>query len=113
MEAYKERTRQFFLLAPEAPTVYQDLMRFYWTVNKPDELIQFLSAQTGNYSTDYTVSGNLKFYTALVQHDKKDFKNAKLNFRLAKEAYEKVLPSDHQVFKVIESYNNKLANYGS
>jgi tetratricopeptide (TPR) repeat protein len=113
MEAYKERTRQFFLLAPEAPTVYQDLMRFYWTVNKPDELIQFLSAQTGNYSADYTVSGNLKFYTALVQHDKKDFKNAKLNFRLAKEAYEKVLPSDHQVFKVIESYNNKLANYGS
>nr|WP_319999717.1 tetratricopeptide repeat protein [uncultured Draconibacterium sp.] len=113
MEAYKQRTKQFFLLAPEAPTIYQDLMRFYWTANKPDELIRFLSEQTNNYSTDYTVSGNLKFYTALIQHDKKDFKNAKLNFRLAKEAYEKVFDADHQVFKVIESYNNKLANYGS
>nr|WP_320021718.1 tetratricopeptide repeat protein [uncultured Draconibacterium sp.] len=113
MEAYRQRTKQFFLLAPEAPTIYQDLMRFYWTANKPDELIRFLSEQTNNYSTDYTVSGNLKFYTALIQHDKKDFKNAKLNFRLAKEAYEKVFDADHQVFKVIESYNNKLANYGS
>lgn len=113
MEAYRQRTKQFFLLAPEAPTIYQDLMRFYWTANKPDELIRFLSEQTNNYSSDYTVSGNLKFYTALIQHDKKDFKNAKLNFRLAKEAYEKVFDADHQVFKVIESYNNKLANYGS
>ena len=113
MEAYRQRTKQFFLLAPEAPTIYQDLMRFYWTANNPDELIRFLSEQTNNYSTDYTVSGNLKFYTALIQHDKKDFKNAKLNFRLAKEAYEKVFDADHQVFKVIESYNNKLANYGS
>ncbi|WP_319503484.1 tetratricopeptide repeat protein [uncultured Draconibacterium sp.] len=113
MESYKERTKQFFLLAPEAPAVYQDLMRFYWTANKPDELIQFLAEQTNNYSADYRVSGNLKFYTALIQHDKKDFKNAKLNFQLAKEAYEKVFASDHQVFKVIESYNNKLANYGS
>ena len=113
MEAYRQRTKQFFLLAPEAPTIYQDLMKFYWTANKPDELIRFLSEQTNNYSTDYTVSGNLKFYTALIQHDKKDFKNAKLNFRLAKEAYEKVFDADHQVFKVIESYNNKLANYGS
>ncbi|WP_319481538.1 tetratricopeptide repeat protein [uncultured Draconibacterium sp.] len=113
MESYKERTKQLFLLAPEAPTVYQDLMRFYWTVNKPDELIEFLSEQTSNYSADYKVSGNLKFYTALIQHDKKDFKNAKLNFQLAKEAYEKVFDADHQVFKVIESYNNKLANFGS
>ena len=113
MESYKERTKQFFLIAPEAPTVYQDLMAFYWTANKPDELIQFLSEQTSDYSSDYKVSGNLKFYTALIQHDKKDFKNAKLNFQLAKEAYGKVFEADHQVFKVIESYNNKLANYGS
>ncbi|WP_303917822.1 lipopolysaccharide assembly protein LapB [Draconibacterium sediminis] len=112
-EAYRERTKQLFLIAPEAPIIYQDLMTFYWSNNKPDELLQFFSDQTSDYSADYTVSGNLKFYTALVQHDKKDFKNAKLNFRLAKEAYEKVFAADHQVFKVIESYNNKLANYGS
>ncbi|WP_372651006.1 tetratricopeptide repeat protein [Draconibacterium sp.] len=112
-EAYRERTKQLFLIAPEAPIIYQDLMTFYWSNNKPDELLQFFSDQTSDYSADYTVSGNLKFYTALVQHDKKDFKNAKLNFQLAKEAYEKVFAADHQVFKVIESYNNKLANYGS
>jgi len=112
-EAYRERTKQLFLIAPEAPIIYQDLMTFYWSNNKPDELLQFFSDQTSDYSADYTVSGNLKFYTALVQHDKKDFRNAKLNFRLAKEAYEKVFAADHQVFKVIESYNNKLANYGS
>ncbi|KJF43407.1 tetratricopeptide repeat protein [Draconibacterium sediminis] len=112
-EAYRERTKQLFLIAPEAPIIYQDLMTFYWSNNKPDELLQFFSEQISDYSTDYTVSGNLKFYTALVQHDKKDFRNAKLNFRLAKEAYEKVFAADHQVFKVIESYNNKLANYGS
>lgn len=108
LKSYKERTKQFFLLAPGNPTIYQDLMRFYWDNNKPDELLDFLSAQLNNYATDYKIRGNLIFYTAVIQFNKKDFDDAKLNFQSAKESFEKVFEPSHQVFKVIESYTDQL-----
>jgi tetratricopeptide (TPR) repeat protein len=101
---YGERTKEFFLLAPGNPTIYQDLMDIYWNYNMVDELLGFLSHQQANYIDDNKVKGNLYFYTAVIQYDKEDVENANLNFGKAREQFMKVFDPDHPVFEAIDSY---------
>jgi tetratricopeptide (TPR) repeat protein len=105
---YKERTKEFFLLAPGNPTIYQDLMAIYWNSNKPDELIEFLSEQHKEFVNDYKVDGNLYFYSAVIQYDKEDFKKSKQNFEKSREIFTKVFESNHPVFGAIDSYTKEM-----
>ncbi|WP_321281898.1 tetratricopeptide repeat protein [Marinifilum fragile] len=107
-EEYKERTNQFFLVAPGNPTIYQDLMNIYWNNQKEDELLAFLTQQHKNYQQDPKVDGNLYFYTAVIQYDKEDFSNAKLNFEKSKEVFKKVFEANHRVFEIIDSYTKEM-----
>lgn len=101
---YDKRTKEFFRLAPENPTIYQELMEIYWAYNRVDELLEFLSHQQNNYIDNNTVKGNLYFYTAVIYYDKEDFENADLNFGKAREQFMKVFEPDHPVFEAIDSY---------
>ncbi|GAB7089700.1 tetratricopeptide repeat protein [Marinifilum fragile] len=107
-EEYKERTNQFFLVAPGNPTIYQDLMNIYWNNQKEDELLAFLTQQHKNYQQDPKVDGNLYFYTAVIQYDKEDFSNAKLNFEKSREVFKKVFETNHRVFEIIDSYTKEM-----
>ena len=106
--SYKERTKEFFLLAPSNPTIYQDLMNIYWENKKQDELIEFLDSQHENFLQDNKVNGNLYFYIAMIQYDGEDYVNARANFLKAEELLKKVFEPNHRVFQVIESYNKEI-----
>ena len=107
-ENYQDRTNQFFSIAPGNPTIYQDLMKMYWNYEKIDELLSYFASQHDNYLTDNKVNGNLYFYTAVIQYDKKDFKNSKENFEKSREIFKKVYEPNHRVFEVIDSYTNEI-----
>ncbi|WP_321516159.1 hypothetical protein [Marinifilum fragile] len=107
-EEYKERTNQFLLVAPGNPTIYQDLMNIYWNNQKENELLAFLTQQHKNYQQDPKVDGNLYFYTAVIQYDKEDFSNAKVNFEKSREVFKKVFEANHRVFEIIDSYTKEL-----
>jgi tetratricopeptide (TPR) repeat protein len=107
-ENYQVRTNQFFAIAPGNPTIYQDLMKMYWYYEKIEELLTFLASQHDNYHTDHKVMGNIYFYTAVIQYDKKDFKYSKDNFEKSREIFKKVYEPNHRVFEVIDSYTNNI-----
>lgn len=104
---YTDRTKQFLMIAPGNPTIYQDLEGIYWENKKEDELISFLEEQKTNFSKDPKVLGNLYFYIARVFDGKEDTEKAKLNFEEAKTIFKKTYQADHRVFEVIDSYLNE------
>jgi tetratricopeptide (TPR) repeat protein len=107
-ETYPARTKQFFLLAPGNPTIYQDLMTMYWINDRPGELLAFLSSQHEFFLADPKVNGNLYFYEAVIQYDQSDFKTAKTSFEKSREIFREVFDPDHRVFEVIDSYTAEL-----
>ncbi|MBN1970247.1 MAG: hypothetical protein JW870_12835 [Candidatus Delongbacteria bacterium] len=104
---YKNRTKEFFLLAPGNPTIYQDLIKIYWDNEKQGELITFLENQKKDFQTDNKILGNIYFYIATIQYDKEDYTNSKTNFEKSREIFKKVYQSNHRVFDVINSYTDK------
>jgi len=107
-ENYRDRSKQFFSIAPGNPTIYKDLMEMYWNNEKIDELLSFLISEHVNYLSDNKVNGNLYFYKAVIQYDKKDFVNSKASFEKSRKIFKKVYESDHKVFEVIDSYTKKI-----
>lgn len=107
-KTYDKLTKEFFLLAPDNPTIYQDLMKIYWNYKKADELLDFLSSQHENYLNDNKVNGNLYFYSATIHYDKEDFKNAKINFEKSRKIFAKIFAKNHPVFKAIDSYTKEM-----
>ncbi|MBN1991023.1 MAG: hypothetical protein JW783_16600 [Bacteroidales bacterium] len=100
------RALEFFLLAPENPTIYQDLMDIYWQNNKPDELISFLKAQIDSNKSNNIITGNLYFYLGNSYFTKNNFDEANRYFTMAKEVFSKEFPSNYPVFEAIDSYLN-------
>ena len=107
-ESYPDRTKQFFLVAPENPTIYKDLMEIYRHAYKTDELLTFLSSQHEQYQKDNKVNGNLHFYKAVIQYHEKDFENSRTHFEKSRELFEKVYGPNHRVFEAIDSYIRDL-----
>nr|WP_321485555.1 tetratricopeptide repeat protein [uncultured Draconibacterium sp.] len=101
---YKNRTIEFFNIAPGNPTIYQNLEEIYWTNGKENDLLNFLESQKTKFDDDFKVLGNLNFYIARVYDGKKDIENAKLNFEKAREIFKKVYESNHAVFEIIDTY---------
>ncbi len=107
-EVVSELTEQYFQLAPENPTIYQDLMGIYWTANKIDMLLQFFDQQHDNYTKNAVVNGNLYFYSGVILYDTKDFKSSKKAFSQAQKTLSRVYPKNHEVFKAIDSYLKEM-----
>jgi len=101
---YKDRTIDFFMLAPGNPTIYQDLEEIYWTNEKEDDLLTFLESQKSKFSDDFKVLGNLNFYIARIYDGKEDTETAKLNFEKARGVFEKIYEPNHIVFEIINNY---------
>lgn len=107
-EAYKKRTKDFFLLAPGNPTIYQNLMEAYWKNEKQNELIEFFESLKTEFENDNKVYANLYFYIAIIQYDSEDFENSKVNFGKSKEIFRNVFEPNHDVFKAIDSYLKEI-----
>jgi len=96
-----ETTKAFFNLAPENPTIYNDLEEIYLSNNKDNELIDFYKSQFSVFKDNKKVQGNLNFYLARIYLDI-DKKIAIDYFMKAKKVFEKLFTKDHPVFNAIE-----------
>ena len=98
---YESTTETFFNLAPENPTIYQDLEEAYSMAGKENELISFYKSQLSKYKDNNIIFGNLNFYLGAIYLGT-DNKTAKKYFEKSKEVFKKVFKADHYIFGVIE-----------
>src|SRR5690606_17832165 len=66
----RETTIAFFNLAPENPTIYNDLDEIYSNNEKNNELIEFYKSQLSAFNHNLKVQGNLNFYLARIYLNK-------------------------------------------
>ncbi len=94
-------TKTFFNLAPDNPTIYNDLANIYYRTNKENQLAEFYKAQLPVFRDSLLITGNLNFYLAEIYLDS-DKKLAKEYFLKAKELFSKIYDKNNSVFNAIE-----------
>lgn len=92
----------FFNLAPDNPTIHDDLFVVYSENKKTDELIDFYKIQISKYPAKYKIIGSLYFYLGRLYHEKQQDKEAKVSFLKAKENLSKVFSPNSKVFEEID-----------
>jgi tetratricopeptide (TPR) repeat protein len=97
----EETTKTFLGLAPDNPTIHNDLVEIYHGNNKEKDLIAFYKSQFSVFKNDETVEGALNFYLGEIYFEI-DKKIAEEYFLKSKEIFGKVFYKDHQVFDAIE-----------
>lgn len=100
-EKASDLTKRFYELAPDNPTIYDDLNGIYHSEQGQTFLNSFLNAQFDNFADNYHVLGNINFSLAKM-HMGKDNENARDYFMQAKYQFSKVFENNHPVFSVIE-----------
>jgi tetratricopeptide (TPR) repeat protein len=100
-EKIEETTKIFFGLAPNNPTIYNDLDEIYHGNNKEKDLIAFYKSQFSGFKDNEKVEGALNFYLGETYFEI-DKKIAEEYFLKSKEIFGKIFPKDHQIFDVIE-----------
>jgi tetratricopeptide (TPR) repeat protein len=96
-----ETAKTFFNLAPENPTIYNDLEEIYYRNEKEKDLIAFFKSQLSFLKDNYIVQGNLNFYLGKIYLGT-DKKTAREHFLESKKALSKIFDESHQVFMAIE-----------
>lgn len=90
----------FFKLAPENPTIYNDLGDIYSENSKQDQLSDFYLAKLFEYEKEPKIVGNLHFYLGQT-YLKSDKNLAKEHFLKAKEIFVTITDKDNGVFNAI------------
>jgi tetratricopeptide (TPR) repeat protein len=95
----KSTLNTFYSLAPENPTIYNDLTKIY--TDKSAELITFYESKLPDYNTNKKVYGGLNFYLAqlYIPSNKQKAKECLIK---AKSAFSDVFTKDNGVFKAID-----------
>lgn len=97
----EELLNSFYNLAPDKPTIYNDLGNIYFENKKTGELIEFFKSKLLTYKNEKKIIGNLNFYLGRLYIDS-DKKIAKEYFVKAKTTFSAIYDKDNQVFKAIE-----------
>jgi tetratricopeptide (TPR) repeat protein len=96
-----EMINSFYNLAPDKPTIYNDLGKIFFENNKTDELIEFYKSKLLTYKDDKKILGNLNFYLGQLFLDN-DKTIAKDYFLTAKSIFSTIYDKNNQVFKAID-----------
>lgn len=91
----------FYNLAPDKPTIYNDLGNIYYENKKTDKLIEFFKSKLSDFKNENKVLGNLNFYLGRLYLES-DKKAAKEYFLKAKSIFSTLYDKNNQVFKAIE-----------
>jgi tetratricopeptide (TPR) repeat protein len=91
----------FYRLAPDKPTIYNDLGQIYLEGKKTGDLVEFYKSRLSIYADDKKVSGNLNFFLGQLYLDI-DGKKAKEYYLKAKEFFSTIYNKDHAVFDAIK-----------
>jgi len=97
----KETLNSFYNLAPDKPTIYNNLADIYLESSKANELIEFYLSKLSQFETDKKVSGNLHFYLGKLYLNS-DKGKAKEHLTEAKTAFSGVYAKNNDVFKSID-----------
>ncbi|TYA74744.1 tetratricopeptide repeat protein [Seonamhaeicola marinus] len=97
-----ETTQYFFDLAPENPTIYNDLEEIYIEYKKEDLLIAYYNSLFSKFKENNTITGNLNFYLARTYLNLGKKATAKDYFNTSKTYFEKAFEEDHPVFNSIK-----------
>jgi tetratricopeptide (TPR) repeat protein len=97
---------EFYLLAPDNPTIYNVLTDIYMAHEDSFEpLINFFQELLPVFIGQDKVAGNLQFFSGQLLFESNQ-ERAKQMFMTAKAHFEKVFPADNGVFAIIDQYLN-------
>jgi len=102
-----QATTTFYELAPDNPTIYNDLYDIYFENNKPNQLVEFFKSQLDKFNSDPLIYGNLNLYLGRIARES-DKTIASDYLIKARESFSKVLDPNHQVFKIIDEALKEL-----
>lgn len=105
---FPKRTNELFMLGPDNPIIYQDIMKIYSESEKYKEFISFLESKKNEFRASMLISANIHFYQAIAQYENDDWVVSKINFEKARNLFRNLYKSDHNVFKVIDSYTEAI-----
>ncbi len=92
---------EFFSLAPDNPTIYNDLLGLYGRYNQTDNLIKFFESQLKKIKDEPIVSGNLNLYLSLLYKEANKEKS-KAHIEAARKIFEEVLEAENPIFEAID-----------
>ena len=91
----------FYNLAPDKPTIYNDLGNIYYENKKTDKLIKFFKSKLSDFKNENKIIGNLYFYLGKLYLES-DKKVAYEYLLKAKSTFSTIYDKNNQVFKAIE-----------
>ncbi|MCE1199722.1 MAG: tetratricopeptide repeat protein [Marinilabiliales bacterium] len=91
----------FYALAPDNPTLYNDLEEICTINQKENDLILFYKYQLDNGPKDDKMQGNLHFFLGRLSLAT-DKPSAKVHLLLAKDKFGKIFGKDEELFKTID-----------
>ena len=107
-ETSSEKTAiEFFSLDPTNPQICTDLVDIFLGADKGSVLLEFFDKRVTEYNENYEVLGNIYFHKGQLARAMEENRLAKNSFLKAKENFEKVFPSDHYVFEVLNEAINE------
>lgn len=104
----EKRTDDLFMLDPDNPIIYQDIMKAYSENEKDKEFIAFLEIKRNQFRNSIPISANVHLYMAIAQYEQDEWVAAKINFEKARSLFRNIYKDDHNVYKVINSYTDAI-----
>ena len=105
---YQKRTNELFMLDPDNPIIFQDIMKVYSENEKDKEFVTFLETKRNEFKNSLPITANIHLYMAIAQYEQDEWVAAKINFEKARSLFRNFYKIDHNVFKVIDSYTDAI-----
>lgn len=105
---YQKRTNELFMLDPDNPIIFQDIMKAYSENEKDKEFVTFLETKRNEFKNSLPITANIHLYMAIAQYEQDEWVAAKINFEKARSLFRNFYKIDHNVFKVIDSYTDAI-----
>ena len=95
---------RFYELAPDKPSIYQELMNVHAANGMEQELLSFYQEQLREGPKDSLQFANLNLFSAVLQKVLKQEEDWPISLARARKSFKEIYPADHQVFVFMQSY---------
>ncbi len=102
--SYPSTRLRFYELAPDKPSIYQELMNVHAANGMEQELLSFYQEQLREGPKDSLQFANLNLFSAVLQKVLKQEEDWPISLARARKSFKEIYPADHQVFLFMQSY---------
>lgn len=102
--SYPSTRLRFYELAPDKPSIYQELMNVHAANGMEQELLSFYQEQLREGPKDSLQFANLNLFSAVLQKVLKQEEDWPISLARARKSFKEIYPADHQVFVFMQSY---------